>query len=100
MCLNLTPRTNDKLPSSQTGLVLEHAFWMKKEGYKESTIERRSRILRVIVQRADLSDPESVKIAIAGMNWSEGTKELACDSYLLFAKSRRFSFEKNRYERG
>jgi hypothetical protein len=60
---------------------------MKKEGYKPSTIERRAKILKIISRHADLRDSEAVKKAIAEMEWSEGTKELACDAYALLARS-------------
>src|SRR2546428_11005395 len=72
---------------------------MKKEGYKPSTIERRAKILKVISRKAGLKDGEAVKKSIAGVEWSEGTKELACDEYALLARSLRISFEKPRYER-
>ena len=80
-------------------MIVEHAFWMKKEGYKPSTIERRAKILKVISRQADRKDAEAVKTAIAEMDWSEGTKELACDAYVLLARSLGFTFEKPRYER-
>jgi len=73
---------------------------MKKEGYKPSTIQRRAKILKVISRRADLKDAEAVKEAIAGMDWSEGTKELACDAYALLARSLGFKFESRRGEKG
>src|SRR2546426_5160495 len=41
------------------GLIIDHAFWMKKEGYKPSTIERRAKILKVISRKADLKDAEA-----------------------------------------
>jgi len=94
---NPTPRTNTKPPAP--GLVIEHAFWMKKEGYKPSTIERRAKILKVISRKAELKDAEAVKKAICEMEWSEGTKELACDAYALLARSLGFAFQKPRYER-
>src|SRR5213080_5615300 len=72
---------------------------MKKEEYKPSTIERRAKILKVISRKADLKDAEAVKKAICEMEWSEGTKELACDAYALLARSLGFTFEKPRYER-
>ena len=66
------PRTNSKPPAS-LGWAIEHGFWLKKEGYKESTIERRVRILRTLAKYSDLADPEGVKQALARMEWSEGT---------------------------
>ena len=84
-----TPRTNNKPPAP--GLVIEHAFWMKKGGYKPSTIERRAKILKVISRQADLKDGEAVKRAIAEMNWLEGTKELVCGACALLARSLGFA---------
>jgi integrase len=47
----------------------------------------------------DLHDAEAIKTEIADKNWSEGTKELACDAYSLLAKSKGFNFNRPRYER-
>jgi len=95
---NPTPRTISKPPAS-VSWAIEHGFWLKKEGYKESTIERRVRILRTLAKHADLADSESVKQALARMEWSDGTKELACDAYSLLAKSKGIEFSRPRYER-
>lgn len=64
------PRTITEPPASAAWAV-EHGFWLKKEGYKPSTIERRVRILRTLARYADLADPEAVKNAIARIDWSE-----------------------------
>jgi integrase len=72
---------------------------MKKEGYREATIRRYSRIVRTLSKTSDLLDAEAVKTEIARKNWSEGTKELACDAYSLLAKSKGFDFHRPRYER-
>ncbi len=96
--LNLPPRTNSKPPAS-VSWAIEHGFWLKKEGYKESTIERRVRILSVLARHSDLADSEAVKLALARIDWSDGTKELACDAYALLAKSRGIEFSRPRYER-
>ena len=95
---NPTPRTNTKPPASSSWPI-EHGSWLKKEGYKESTIERRVRILRTLAKHADLADSESVKQALARMEWSDGTKELACDAYSLLAKSSGIGFRRPRYQR-
>jgi len=95
---NPTPRTISKSPAS-VSWAIEHGFWLKKEGYKESTIERRVRILSTLAKHADLADPESVKQALARIEWCDGTKELACDAYGLLAKSRGIVFSRPRYVR-
>jgi integrase len=72
---------------------------MKKEGYKEATILRYAKIIRTLEKTSDLFDSEAVKSQIAEKEWSEGTKELACDAYALLAKSKGFKFERPRYQR-
>jgi hypothetical protein len=61
---------------------------MQKEGYKEATILRYTKILRTIQKVTQLFDSESVKSYLAKKDWSEGTKEVACDAYSLLAKSK------------
>jgi len=95
---NPTPRTSNKPPASSSWAI-EHGFWLKKEGYKPSTIERRVRILRTLTKHADLADPEAIKNAIARIEWSEGTKELACDAYTLLAQTKGIQFSRPRYRR-
>jgi len=95
---NPTPRTNTE-PPAHAAWAIEHGFWLKKEGYKPSTIERRVRILRTLSKRADLSDPDAVKHAVARIEWSEGTKELACDAYTLLAQTKGIQFSRPRYRR-
>lgn len=66
----------------QTELLFNFAWWMKKQGYAESTIEGRVKILRILAKRgADLLNPESVKEAIAEQEWSMGRKANAVDAY-------------------
>lgn len=67
--------------------ILEFLWWMKKNGYKESTITDRGRRLRRLVKLgANLFDPESVKEVIASQSWSEARKEAMVYTYDLWAK--------------
>ena len=69
------------------GKLVEFAWWMKKEGYRDATILGRSKLLRILTRReADLYDPESVKRAIAKQPWCEGRKGNAVDAYSSFLK--------------
>jgi len=83
------------------GKIIEHVWWLQKQGYKESTIIGRSRLLKTLVQRgADLLDPESVKGAIAKQQtWSEGRKELAVEAYTTFLKMTGGKWDKPKYKR-
>jgi hypothetical protein len=49
-CANPTPRT---LVIPAKSHVLEFALWLKKEGYRESTIRRYAKIIRVLSKRAN-----------------------------------------------
>jgi integrase len=78
---------SQKSQADVKGKILEYAWWMKKEGYAESTIMRRTRLLRVLSERgANLFDPESVKEVIARQNWSESGKHVAVEAYTSFLK--------------
>jgi integrase len=67
------------------GKLVEFAWWLKKQGYKDTTITSKVKLLRVLAKRgADLSDPESVKEVVARQEWSEGRKENAVDAYTSF----------------
>ena len=69
------------------GKILEYAWWMKKNGYADGTIEDRVRKLRRLVKLgADLLNPESVKEVIARQPWKTSTKKLVCDIYGGFAR--------------
>ena len=69
------------------GKLLEYAWWLKKQGYADSTIERRSRLLKVLfIRGANLYDPESVKETITRQNWSESGKHLAIEAYSCFLR--------------
>jgi len=75
-------------PSISKSKIIEFAWWMKKEGYAETTITRRARILATMARRgAILLDPESVKETIAKQQtWNLKTKEIAVEAYACFLK--------------
>jgi len=80
--------------------IFEYAWILRKEGYSEATIESRVRILRRLVKLgANLSNPESVKEAIARQNWSNGRKELAVEAYSSFLKVFGGTWTPPRYKR-
>jgi integrase len=85
-----TKQTTKHLATGQdeTSKILEYAWTLNKQGFAETTIEGRVKILKRLVRLgADLYNPESVKEAIAKNNCSEARKELmveAYNSFLLF----------------
>jgi len=73
--------------STFKGKILEFAWWMKKQGYAESTITSRVEVLELLAKRgANLYDPESVKETIARQSWSEARKGIAVKAYNCFLK--------------
>lgn len=69
--------------------IFEFAWWMKKEGYSESTIvERTRRLKRLWKLGANLLDPESVKEVVAKQEgWLNSTKITFVDAYGTFLRS-------------
>ena len=82
------------------GKIIEHAFWMQKEGYAEATITRRIRFLKTISNKgANLQDPESVKEALAKQqHWALKTKEIAVETYTLFLKMQGLTWNPPKYK--
>jgi ribosomal protein S27AE len=67
--------------------IVQFLWWMKKQGYAESTIMRRVKVLEVLCKRgANLYDPESVKEVISRQGWSENGKDVVVRAYSCFLK--------------
>ena len=67
--------------------IFKFALWLKRNGKAENTIKMRTTMLSVIVrQGACLTDPESVKEAIALRECSNTTKRFIVESYKSFAE--------------
>ena len=79
--------------------VLEHAFWLKKEGYRESTIVSRVKLLAGLAKKSDLLDPESVKEAIARLEVTEARKENIVCVYGGFCRQNSPPFNPPKYHR-
>lgn len=81
------------------GIIVEYAWWLQKNGYSESTIAARSKLLRILVKRGtELYDPDSVKAVIAKQSWSEGRKANAVDTYTSFLKMAGGKWDPPRYQ--
>ena len=80
----ISPKANQDIK----GKIVEFLWWMKKQGYRESTItSRAARLNRLVNLKTNLLDPESVKEVISKQsNWKESRKEGVCYAYDLFAK--------------
>jgi integrase len=80
--------------------INNHIEWMKREGYKQSTIDRRRAILyRLQKLNADLENPESVKTIIAEQNhWKASQKQVVVFAYDLYAKQYGYTWNRPWYE--
>jgi integrase len=88
-----------KTSGDMKGKIIEYAWWLQKEGYSQTTIFGRSRLLKILVKRgANLYDPESVKAIIAKQPWSEGRKANAVDAYSSFLKMTGGKWEPPKYQ--
>lgn len=67
-----------------TGLIVQYAYWLEKEGYKNS---RYLDLIRLLAKRgANLTDPENFKTVLAKQPWRDGTKMLATYAYDIMVK--------------
>jgi integrase len=88
--------TETKKESSPVGIanqinvrttIFDYSWYLKKEGFSESTIMSRTRLLRILMKRnGDLTDPESIKGTIAKQPWCPGRKGNAVDAYSSYLK--------------
>jgi hypothetical protein len=83
--------------NQQVVLILEHSFWLKKQGYRESTIGTAIHSLKAIAKCCDLMDPEKVKECIAFRQVSEGQKEKLSSTYDRFCKQHGLAWSIPRY---
>jgi hypothetical protein len=57
--------------SQAIGEIISFGLWMRKQGYRESTIQPCIRALQAIAKRANLLDAESVKSYLGSAQLSE-----------------------------
>ena len=85
--------------SNTDKLLTEFIFYLKKQGNKSNTIERRIRYLKSLVKSGyDLTDSESFKKGISEKNWVGKSKNNTADTYTLFLKMLGKTWEKPHYQ--
>jgi len=82
---NPTPGANKTLQVALSAIIA-HAFWMKKEGYRLPTIRSCVNTLKAVSRKADLLNPEAVKIHHAATDISISRKEKICQDLARFYK--------------
>ena len=89
--------TNPPLSQSIVGEIVSFALWMRKQGYKDSTVRGCVRVLKSVARRADLPVPESTKCYLAGAKVSEARKALIVQHLARFYTYKRIPFDKPHY---
>jgi integrase len=86
-------------PATIQGKIVDHSFWLLKNGYRESTIRMRTRLLKFLAKKCgNLMDPESVKEAIAKHQVSETYKFNMVNAYHTFLLSQGLTWTPPRYQ--
>jgi integrase len=86
-------------PTSSLSEILAFGFWMRKQGYRPSTIRSTIDTLKAVAKKANLLDPEAVKMHLASANVSVGRKEKICQDLARFYKFKQIPFQMPRYHR-
>jgi len=87
------------MPEEVKGKIVEYAWWLKKNGYSQVTIEVRvNKLKRLCKLGANLLEPENVKETIAQSGWSINTKVDVCAIYNNFLKFQGLSWNQPLYK--
>jgi integrase len=81
------------------GEILSFGLWMRKQGYRESTIRPCVRALKAIAKRTNLLNSESVKTYLASAVLSENRKAKLTDDLARFYRYKQIAFDRPRYRR-
>jgi len=80
-------REGTRLSEDAKGKIIEFAWWLKKKGRSQATIENYTTMLRLLIKAgADLFEPETVKDTLARLKKKNGWKYLAVAAYTAFLK--------------
>jgi len=107
---NPTPRTLSSTPCSGVrhiqeiephvlSEILQPAFWMRKTGYRNSTVQTCVRALKALARRTNLLDTESVKSYLANAKLSENRKTKLLEDVSRFYAYLKIPFNRPRYKR-
>jgi len=107
---NPTPRTLSSTPCSGVrhiqeiephvlSQILQLAFWTRKTGYRNSTIQTCVRALKALARRTNLLDTESVKSYLAHAELSENRKTKLLEDVSRFYTYLKIPFNRPRYKR-
>jgi integrase len=94
-----SPVNETSSPTFEDSALVNVLWWMKKQGYAESTIEATGKRLRNLKKNCDLNDPESVKGYVANKKCTNGFKETLIETYDFLMRSTGAKWDKPFYDR-
>jgi integrase len=94
-----SPDENTPSPTNKYSDIPNVLWYMKKNGYADTTIEATGKRLRYLQRNCNLKDPEEVKGYIANKQCSNAYKETLIETYNLLMKSMNQEWEKPFYQR-
>jgi len=97
----IEPAINIVKPSYEEQLVRiqQHALWLKKNGYAESTIYGTTGCFKALAKDTNLMNPEDIKENIAFRPVTNATKEKLCTMYDRFCTQHGIKWSMPRYRR-
>ena len=93
---DITPQLEQQ---TRKGIIINFMLYMKKQGFRPSTIETRAEIISILLnQGINLNDPEDVKFAIAEKKCGEGYKKNLVLAYDTFLRMQGRKWDKPKYK--
>jgi len=81
------------------GKLVEYLWYLKKQGRCEATAKGYISTLKTLINYGvDILNPETVKLFLAYINWSGGTKKHAVEAYNGFLKMLKIEWEPPKYK--
>jgi integrase len=86
--------------SEQKQILLDYAWWMKKQGYAKQTIQGRTSIINTLLNRqVNIENPESIKEYLASQECSPGRKRNIVHAITAYYKSKGTTWNPPKYHR-
>lgn len=74
------------LPSEIAARILEHALWMRREGYRPPTIRAAAKTLKAVGRQCNILKPEEFKNYLARANYTENRRDKILGDLTRFYK--------------
>lgn len=93
--------TAKPLSTEIRGKIIEFLWFMKKQGYKPSTVDCKIKMIKMLLNKgANIFDPDDVKRVIAIQEtWKDSTKAKAVDDYSTFLTMQERTWKPPRYRK-